>query len=216
MSMRRLALAATTLAVLFCLAPRPAPATQKFGPIQLSGNLQSANIARTPDVGTFQYIMNRNIAHIRLDYDWLQSGKFYNKYDTPVLERSSLAVLWRGVYDSIYDTTPGFIQKEDIHGRAYAGKLTLDQYRRLLGFPSSVLKIDSLSSGERDALKFDNQLREFYIDLKFRNLPLSVRAGRQQIVWGETDNFRMLDRANTLYLTWHFTQEIPGPATYGW
>jgi len=42
-----------------------------------------------------------------------------------------------------------------------------------------------------------------------------VRAGRQQIVWGESDNFRMLDRANTLDLTWHFTQEVPPPA-YGW
>jgi hypothetical protein len=39
--------------------------------------------------------------------------------------------------------------------------------------------------------------------------------GRQQIVWGETDNFRMLDRANTLDLSWHFQQEIPAPAI-GW
>ena len=42
-----------------------------------------------------------------------------------------------------------------------------------------------------------------------------MRAGRQQIVWGETDNFRMLDRANSLDLTWHFQQEIPAPA-FGW
>ena len=68
--------------------------------------------------------MNRNVAHLRLDYDWLQGGKFYNKYDIPFVEKSSLAVLWRGVYDSIYDTTPGFIDKEDIHGRAYSGNLT--------------------------------------------------------------------------------------------
>src|SRR5947208_547985 len=106
MSMRRSAVA-VTLAVLSCLVPPPARATQKFGPIQLSGNLQTMDIVRTPDQDTYQFIMNRN-------------------------------------------------------------------------------------------------------------LPLSVRAGRQQIVWGETDNFRMLDRANTLDLTWHFTQEIPGPATYGW
>src|SRR6266436_4827817 len=214
MSQQRASLAVLG-AILLALAPRAARATQKFGPIQVSGNLQTANIVRTPDQSTYEYIMNRNTAHVRLDYDWLQSGKFYNKYDIPFLESSHLSIVWRGVYDSIYDTTPGFIQKEDIHGRAYAGKLTLDQYRRLLGFPSSVLKIDGLSSGERDALKFDNQLREFYIDLKFRNLPLSVRAGRQQIVWGETDNFRMLDRANSLDLTWHFTQEIP-PPPYGW
>src|SRR5437870_1712729 len=150
-------------AILLALAPRAARATQKFGPIQLSGNLQTANIVRTPDQNTYQYIMNRNTAHVRLDYDCLQSGKFYNKYDIPFLESSHLSIVWRGVYDSIYDTTPGFIQKEDIHGRAYGGgNLTLDEYRRRRGFPSSVLRIDGLSRGERDALKFDNQLREFY------------------------------------------------------
>src|SRR5438874_8175370 len=215
MSMRRSAVA-VTLAVLSCLVPPPARATQKFGPIQLSGNLQTMDIVRTPDQDTYQFIMNRNVAHIHLDYDWLQSGKFYNKYDIPFIDTSHLSVIWRGAYDSIYDTTPGFIQKEDIHGRAYGNKMTLDEYRKLLGLPRSVLEVSGLSHGERRALKFDNQLREFYIDLKFRNLHLSVRAGRQQIVWGETDNFRMLDRANSLDLTWHFQQEIPGPLTYGW
>jgi hypothetical protein len=211
---RRAAILAPPL-MLACFAPRPADATQKFGPIQVSGNIQSANIVRTPDLGTFQYIMNRNTAHLRLDYDWLLGGKFYNKYDIPFLESSHLSVVWRGVYDSIYDTTPGFIQKEDIHGRAYSGNLTLDEYRRLKGLPSSVLKVNGLSRGERDALKFDNQLREFYADIKFRNIPLTVRAGRQQIVWGESDDFRMLDRVNTLDLTWHLAQELPPPA-YGW
>src|SRR5712692_4055632 len=136
---RHLPAGVTMLAVLSCLVPYPVRATQKFGPIQVSGNLQTANIARTPDLGTFQYIMNRNTAHLRLDYDWLQSGKFYGKYDIPFIESSHLSVVWRGVYDSIYDTTPGFIQKEDLHGHAYAGNLTLDQYRRQRGFPSSVL-----------------------------------------------------------------------------
>src|SRR6266852_795330 len=144
MSMRRSAAAVTMLAVLSCIAPRPARATQKFGPIQLSGNLQTMDIVRTPDVDTYQFIMNRNVAHIRLDYAWLQSGKFYNKYDIPFIDSSNLSVIWRGVYDSIYDTTPGFIQKEDIHGRAYSGNLTLDEYRRRRGFPSSVLKIDGI------------------------------------------------------------------------
>src|SRR6267142_1767821 len=75
--------------------------------------------------------------------------------------------------------------------------------------------IKGLSRSERNAYKFDSQLREAYADIKFRGIPLSVRAGRQQIVWGESDDFRMLDRANTLDLTWHFVQEIPPPA-YGW
>src|SRR5205823_567174 len=204
-------------AILLALAPRAARATQKFGPIQLSGNLQTANIVRTPDQNTYEYIMNRNTAHVRLDYDWLQSGKFYNKYDIPFLESSHLSVVWRGVYDSIYDTTPGFIQKEDNHGRAYGG-LDVFDFAKLkggAGFARSALTVSGLSRRDRDALKFDNQLREAYADIKLRNIPLTVRAGRQQIVWGESDNFRMLDRANTLDLTWHFTQEIPPPA-YGW
>src|SRR2546425_3667942 len=163
-------------AILLALAPRAARATQKFGPVQLSGNLQTANIVRTPDENTYEYIMNRNTAHIRLDYDWLQSGKLYNKYNIPFLESSQLAVVWRGVYDSIYDTTPGFIQKEDIHGRAYGG-LDVFDFAKLKGgakFARRTLSVSGLSRRDRDALKFDNQLREFYADMKFRNIPLSV------------------------------------------
>ena len=51
--MRRTAAALVTV-TLVCLASRPVGATQKFGPVQLSGNLQSANIVRTPDADTLQ------------------------------------------------------------------------------------------------------------------------------------------------------------------
>jgi hypothetical protein len=216
------------LAATFFLSPAPAHATQKFGPIQLSGNLQSENLVRHPDVSTYEFIMNRNTAHIQLQYNWLEAGKFYNKYEIPFVERSSLFLLYRGVYDSIYDTTPGFIEKNDIHGNVYGvdpttGKgLSLFELAKLKGdaagkpgFARNVLTISGLSHDERDILKFDNQLREFYIDLKMRPIPLTVRAGRQQVVWGETDNFRMLDRVNPLDLTWHFVWEIPPPA-FGW
>src|SRR5438128_2695031 len=217
MSQQRARLAVLWAILLGLLAPAPAGATHEFGPLQLSGNLHTLNIARTPDQSTYHYIMHRNTAHIRLDYDWLQAGKFYNKYDIPFLESSHLSLVWRGVYDSIYDTTPGFIQKEDNHGRAYGG-LDVFDFAKLkggAGFARSVLTLSGLSRRDRDALKFDNQLREAYADIKLRNIPLTVRAGRQQIVWGESDNFRMLDRANTLDLTWHFVQEVPAPA-FGW
>src|SRR5947207_3402600 len=140
-------------AILLGLVPRAARATQKFGPIQLSGNLQTANIVRTPDQNTYEYIMNRNIAHIQLDYDWLQSGKFYNKYDIPFIDSSRLLIKWRGVYDSVYDTTPGFIQKEDIHGRAYGG-LDVFDFAKLKGGPGfarGALTLSGLSRRDRDA-----------------------------------------------------------------
>jgi hypothetical protein len=213
-------LRAMLVATLVLGAPRLVSATQKFGPLQLSGNLQSQNLIRTPDAGTFEFIQNRNTAHIQLEYKWLEAGKFYSKYEIPFIETSNLFLKWRGVYDSVYDTTPGFFMKEDIHGTAYAGQ---DLYgfakarggTSFPGFAKNTLSLSGLTHEERNALKFDNQLREFYADIKFRTIPLNVRAGRQQIVWGETDNFRMLDRVNPLDLSWHFQQELPPPGL-GW
>ena len=223
-------LCSAALVIAVATVPRHAAATQKWGPIQLSGNLQDQNLIRHPDYAHYEFIQNRNTARIQLDYDWLQGGLFYNKYNIPFIESSHLFLVYRGVYDSIYDTTPGFIEKEDIHGRAYPGLKTgqfLDVFDRAtkVGVPNATggftklthdqMSISGLTHGERDALKFDNQLREAYADVKFRTIPLTIRAGRQQIVWGEADNFRMLDRANTLDLTWHFVQEIPAPP-FGW
>jgi hypothetical protein len=238
------------LALAFVLWPHAdARATQKFGPLQLSGNLQSQNLIRHPDPHTLAFVQNRNVARLRFEYKWLESGTFYGKYPIPFLERSTLFLLYRGVYDSIYDLTPGFIEKEDIHGRSYAGK-TLFEFARqaedadrrdklararrseaegdfatarrlrrqaagIRGQARRQLTLGGLSQEERDAYKFESTLREAYIDLKFRQIPLSVRAGKQQIVWGETDNFPMLDRVNSLDLTWHFHQELPAPA-FGW
>jgi hypothetical protein len=209
-----LGLLVATFAILLAA---PAPATQKFGPLQLSGNLQSQNIIRNPDAADYNLVQQRNVARIRLDYDWLQAGKFYGKYDIPFIDRSKLFLLWRGVYDSIYDTTPGFIEKEDIHGKAYGNK-NVFQFAtdpNGLNLKRPQLTVSGLTDQQRTAYKFENTLREAYADVKLRGIPLSIRAGKQQIVWGETDNFRMLDRANTLDLTWHFQQEIPPPA-FGW
>ena len=174
--------------------PRRAAATQKWGPVQLSGNLQTQNLIRHPNESTFEFIQNRNTAHIRLDYDWLQGGVFYNKYNIPFLESSHLFMLWRGVYDSIYDTTPGFFEKEDAHGKAYPGLkpgqfVSFFDYANKVGIPNATgsrtiltkkdLSISALSHGQRDIFKFDNQLREAYADIKFRTIPLTLRAGRQ-------------------------------------
>lgn len=209
-------------------SPHDAAATLRFGDLQVSGNLQSQNLIRTPDASTYEFVQNRNTARLRFEYDWLKGGNFLgDKYKVPFLRDSKLTVYWRGVYDSVYGTTPGFVQKNDIHGRAYndAGKgLNYFDYAHNVGFSTqrgierlnyNQLGLAGMGNDGRSAYQFENQLREAFIDLKFRAIPLSVRAGKQQIVWGETDNFRMLDRANPLDLTWHFQQEIPAPA-FGW
>ncbi len=56
-----------------------------------------------------------------------------------------------------------------------------------------------------DKGKSEYKIREAFID--FVMPPFSLRLGRQQVVWGETDNFRALDVINPLDRTWHGTRE---------
>jgi len=53
--------------------------------------------------------------------------------------------------------------------------------------------------------KYEYKLREGFVDLLLP--PFSLRLGRQQVVWGETDQFRALDIINPLDLTWHWVRE---------
>jgi hypothetical protein len=47
------------------------------------------------------------------------------------------------------------------------------------------------------------ELREFYVDV-FPTEWLSFRLGRQQVTWGETGQYRLLDVINPSDTTWHF------------
>lgn len=49
------------------------------------------------------------------------------------------------------------------------------------------------------------KIREVFVDLVLP--PFTLRLGRQQVVWGETDNFRALDVINPLNLSWHWSRE---------
>ncbi|MCC6710184.1 MAG: hypothetical protein IT492_21720 [Gammaproteobacteria bacterium] len=53
--------------------------------------------------------------------------------------------------------------------------------------------------------EFEGKVREAYVDLILP--PFSLRLGKQQVVWGETDNFRALDVINPLDLSWHWSWE---------
>jgi hypothetical protein len=169
------------------LGARAVCALAPYGPLQITGNLQSQTLIRHPDIDQYQFIQNRNTLRLRLDYEFLKDGRLIEQVDLPWVRSSHLFLLYRGIYDSVYDIAPGG-NLHDIFG-APVGKLA------------------DLSHQTRDGLKYQNVLREAYVDVDFRSVPLSLRLGRQQVVWGETDNFRMLDRANPLDLTWHQVYE---------
>lgn len=164
----------------------PVMALPPAGPFELFGSISSQELIRMRDVDQYDLVQQRNTAKIRFEYNMLDRGKLMDRFEIPFIDRSRLFLLYRGVYDSVYDLTPGFPQK-DIWGQSISQRL------------------DDLPN--RQGLRFENQLREAYVDVALKQLPLSLRLGRQQIVWGETDNFRLLDRVNALDLTWHLQQE---------
>lgn len=57
------------------------------------------------------------------------------------------------------------------------------------------------SKSKESDLKTESEMREWYVDL-FKG-PLWLRLGKQQIVWGKSDFFRLLDIINPLDYSWH-------------
>ena len=178
-----------------------------YGTMDLSGRIRSTNLIRNFDWNAHDFIMQRNELKLRFEWKWLDRGKAFKRYTVPWLKRSDIFLLYRGIYDSIYDFTPGLSERRDFQGDEVCGSETAMTGRECMN-------LESLTDNERDALKFKNRLREAYVDLYFKHIPLTLRIGKQQVTWGESDGFRLNDRANTLDLSWHFFQELPPPG-YG-
>lgn len=207
---------------------RRAQALIKYGPLQISGNMETQNLVRHPELDKYQFVQNRNTFRLRIDWDWLQNGKFVDQFNVPFIERSKLFVLYRGVYDGLYDMNPGGRQigqtrfddliggplKGNTPGQCAGGPCPCvgPGCAKLIGAAGPLPKLlpglySRLNANELDALKFENSLREAYVDLKLARLPVSFRLGRQQVIWGESDQFRLMDIWNPLDTTWHFQQE---------
>jgi len=182
-----------------------AAALPRYGPIEVSGNIAAQNLIRHPAIDQYALVQQRNTIKLRVDYSIFDKGKLIDRYDFPYLRQAKLFVLYRGVYDSVYDLTPGFAQ-DDIYGKEISNPIYAN-FPPFPGYPKfySANRLASLPGREND--RFENRLREAYIDLRLKQIPLSFRLGKQQIVWGETDNFRLLDRVNALDLTWRLQQE---------
>jgi hypothetical protein len=199
----------------------PARAVMKYGPLQLSGNVDTLNLVRHSNPESYQYIMNRNTLRLRVDWDWLQNGRLIDRFDIPFIERSKVFLLYRGVYDGFYDIAPTDLQRgqsreDDLVG----GPINGNTPGQCVGGacpiqPDATGKFPSLLRGnysrfsdqDRTDAKFENRLREAYVDFKLKGAPLSFRLGRQQVIWGESDQFRVMDCWNPLDITWHFQVE---------
>lgn len=104
-----------------------------------------------------------------------------------------------------------FLKDSTAFGRFHTGRLeeaTLTLVGR--GVYDSIYDIrDSYDDAWRNERhhpgEADFKFREAFVDLLLP--PFSLRLGKQQVVWGETDNFRALDVINPLDLRWHWSWE---------
>ena len=181
-------LACATLWVLLLTLPfSSARADFTYGDLSLSGNLQTQQIFRHPEPDKWSIIQQRNVVRIRLEYDWIKNGQAFSRLSLPGIDYAHFVGLYRGVYDSLYDFEPG--PRQEVF--PYGGRAGRDG------------KLSDLSQDAAHALRFESTFREVFTDIEFANIPLSLRIGRQMVVWGESDNLRMLDRTNALDTTWH-------------
>jgi len=164
----------------------PAHATYRWGDIQVSGNLEQQTLIRTPEIDEFNPVQQRNTLRLQYEQQLVQGGKLLHWASLPGVSSVNLFAYYRGVFDSIYYIQPG--------GRLEASD----------GSTGGTLR--DLDHDKSD-LAFEDVLREVFVDLKLSALPVSFRIGRQQMNWGEADQFRALDSVNPIDLSWHLQQE---------
>jgi len=121
-----------------------ADALPRYGPLEAAGSIAAQQLIRfNRDIDQLALVQQRNTLKLRVDYQLFERGKLINKLDVPFIERGKLFLLYRGVYDSVYDTAPGFEQR-DIWGQPIR------------------LRLDDLPGRQRDDLKYENRLREAF------------------------------------------------------
>jgi hypothetical protein len=179
----------------------PAAAIMKYGALQLSGNVEMQNLIRNSSVESFQAVQQRNTIRLRVDWDWLQNGQFLDTVNIPFIERSKLFLLFRPVYDSIYHIAPGDRQA----GQTRYDDLVGGSLANVPGRTRTLLSNEVYPT--TDWTVYNYGIREAYVDFKIKDAPVSFRMGRQQVIWGESDTFRLMDIWNPLDVTWHFQQE---------
>jgi hypothetical protein len=78
-----------------------------YGPLSFSGNLQTQQLLRHPEPDKWSIVQQRNVVRVRLEYDWIKDGQAFGRLAFPWIRQAHLVVLYRGVYDSVYDFQPG-------------------------------------------------------------------------------------------------------------
>jgi hypothetical protein len=107
-------------------------------------------------------------------------------------------------FEANWDAVPDKIALHAIVRGVRSLKLPGDRYAQIPQMPTDPDERRQAAQDFAHANYYTElSLREFYLDLSpFDNL--SFRIGKQQVAWGETSAFRLLDVVNPVNATWHF------------
>ncbi len=158
----------------------PAQATIRVGDseIQVVYEMQHAFQFDGSPGDNFEWVQWRNELRVEYEYQDLVSaedGLFGRNIKIPGVRRADFSFMYRGRFDPVYMVRDKY---DDMYPHRYK-----NQYKAFT-FP-------------------ENGFREMNLDVDFGDVMghrLSMKLGKQQIVWGESDLFRSIDIANPLRL----------------
>ena len=125
----------------------------------------------------FEWVQWRNEMRVEYEYQDListEGGLFGKNIKIPGVRRADFSFMYRGRFDPVYEVR--------------------DKYDDM--YPHRIKQFKSFTFPE-------NGFREMNLDVDFGDVMghrLSMKLGKQQIVWGESDLFRSIDIANPLRL----------------
>jgi hypothetical protein len=144
-----------------------------------------------PCSGAGHLMQNRYFLEVEWDHDLLP---WVEDYTPDWLTSLEYTLSYRGEYEGIYNFGP----KEYSHNTQSRNELETFLRQSPTFAPEQLSQIPSMLYFERHRLReianYRNRLFLAFIDFEVGDL--FVRFGRQNLVWGETDVFRLLDNIN--------------------
>jgi hypothetical protein len=146
----------------------PASAIIQYRDAKIAGFLYTQSALQHDGFSHAEYVQQRTLLNFTIQYDFLKAGKSFG-FDVPLIDSASAYLQYRGAFDPVFEIR--------------------DRYT------------DRFESQIRRQVEKENTLRDVYLEFATQQAGpgrLSVRLGKQQVVWGEADVVRSLDVINPL------------------
>lgn len=151
--------------------PAAVSATIRVGNSEIQLAYEQQHTFQSNGGDDLEWVQWRNEIRVEYLYDGLISGgRLFDQVSVPFIRNADFSLIYRARFDPAY--------------------LVRDKYKNIFN--------DELRSNFEIP---ENEFREIFLDLDVGEVfghRLSMRLGRQQIVWGESDLFRSLDIINPL------------------